>query len=94
MIEEIIQEARERMNKSVSIIEDELVRIRTGRANTALLDYIQVDYYGTATPIAQCATVGIQDARTISVQPWEDINKAVKRLIKSLPTQHVCGYLA
>lgn len=71
MINEILKEAESRMGKSAAIVEDEFVRIRTGRASTSLLDHLQIDYYGTATPISQCATVSVQDARTLSVQPWE-----------------------
>lgn len=71
MIDEILKEARERMGKSLHVVEEEFSHIRTGRANTSLLDHLLVDYYGSATPIAQCATVGVQDARTLSVQPWE-----------------------
>ena len=71
MTNEILSEARDRMGKSVHIVEDEFTRIRTGRASTSLLDHLMVDYYGTATPLAQCATVGVQDARTLSIQPWE-----------------------
>jgi ribosome recycling factor len=71
MINEILSEAKDRMGKSVHIVEDEFMRIRTGRASTSLLDHLMVDYYGTATPVAQCATVGVQDARTLSIQPWE-----------------------
>ncbi len=71
MINEILSEAKDRMGKSVHVVENEFARIRTGRASTSLLDHLMVDYYGTATPIAQCATVGVQDARTLSVQPWE-----------------------
>ncbi len=71
MIDEIYKETHDRMGKSVKVVVDEFVRIRTGRASTSLLDHIMVDYYGTATQLAQCATVSIQDARTLSVQPWE-----------------------
>jgi ribosome recycling factor len=71
MINEILSEAKDRMGKSLHIVEDEFMRIRTGRASTSLLDHLMVDYYGTATPVAQCATVGVQDARTLSIQPWE-----------------------
>lgn len=71
MIKEILSETKSRMGKSVHVIEGEFVRIRTGRASTSLLDHLMVDYYGNASPIAQCATVSVQDARTLSVQPWE-----------------------
>ncbi len=71
MVNEILSEAKGRMGKSVHVVEEEFVRIRTGRASTSLLDHLMVDYYGSASPIAQCATVSVQDARTLSVQPWE-----------------------
>lgn len=71
MIDEIIKDAEARMGKSVASVVNEFARIRTGRANTSLLDHVMVDYYGSATPIAQCATVSVQDARTLSVQAWE-----------------------
>lgn len=71
MIKEILSETKSRMGKSAHVVEDEFVRIRTGRASTSLLDHLLVDYYGNASPISQCATVSVQDARTLSVQPWE-----------------------
>ncbi len=71
MINDILQDAEQRMKKSVAAVKDEFQRIRTGRANTSLLDHIMVDYYGSATPLSQCATVSVQDARTLAVQPWE-----------------------
>lgn len=71
MLNEIKKDAEQRMNKTVNSTQDEMARIRTGRATTALLDHVTVDYYGTATPINQVATVSIADARTLNVQPWE-----------------------
>lgn len=71
MINEILKEAEDRMGKSVNVVVEEFNHIRTGRASTSLLDHLMVDYYGSATQIAQCATVSVQDARTLSVQPWE-----------------------
>ena len=71
MINDILSEAQERMTKTLHVVDDEFHRIRTGRASTTLLDHLSVNYYGNATPIAQCATVSVQDARTLSVQPWE-----------------------
>ncbi len=59
------------MKKAINHLEAELVKIRAGKANPNMLDGIMVDYYGSATPIAQVANVSIMDARTISVQPWE-----------------------
>jgi ribosome recycling factor len=67
----IIDAAEESMQASVSHLENELVKIRGGRANAGMLDGIMVDYYGVMTPLQQVANVNTPDARTISVQPWE-----------------------
>ena len=71
MIDEIQKDAEDRMKKSVESTKDAMSRIRTGRATPALLDHLTVDYYGTATPVTQVATVAVADARTLTVQPWE-----------------------
>ena len=71
MIEEIYKDANSRMKKSIEVIKQDLAKIRTGRATPALLDHIIVDYYGSSVPIAQAATVGVSDSRTLSIQPWE-----------------------
>ena len=71
MIEEIYRDADSRMKKSTEVIKQDLEKIRTGRATPALLNHIIVDYYGSSVPIAQAATVGVADSRTLSVQPWE-----------------------
>lgn len=71
MSDSIKKDAKIRMEKSVESMRHELAKIRTGRANTALLDHIKVDYYGTETPINQVAGVSVADARTLSVSPWE-----------------------
>ncbi len=71
MIPEIRKTAEHKMARSVEALKSELTKIRTGRAHTGILDHIQVDYYGTMTPIAQVANVSLADARTITVQPWE-----------------------
>ncbi|HSC35429.1 MAG TPA: ribosome recycling factor, partial [Thermodesulfobacteriota bacterium] len=72
-IDEIIRETEDRMNKSLHVFDSELSKIRTGRASTALVEHISVDYYGTQTPINQLATISTPEARTILIQPW-DIN--------------------
>ena len=59
------------MNKAISHLEAELIKIRAGKANPNMLDGIVADYYGAPTPIAQIANISVLDARTISVQPWE-----------------------
>ena len=71
MIEEILADAKVRMGKSAESVAAEFSRIRTGRASTALLDHIQVDYYGSSVPVAQAATVSVGDARTLVIQAWE-----------------------
>lgn len=71
MLDEIQKDAESRMQKTLAAMRDEMSRIRTGRASPALLEHMQVDYYGTQTPINQVATVAVADARTLTVQPWE-----------------------
>ncbi len=71
MIEDIKKDADIRMGKSIESLKNELTKIRTGRANVSLLDHVMVDYYGSAVPIAQAATVSVEDARTLAVSPWE-----------------------
>lgn len=72
-----------KMDQSIQAFKNNLTKIRTGRANPALLDSVQVDYYGSMTPISQVANVSLLDSRTISVQPWEKgmgakIEKAIR----------------
>jgi ribosome recycling factor len=82
MIDDIIGEMKEGMSKSVDAFQKDLRRIRTGRASLALLDGIMVDYYGSATPINQLATLSIPEPRQIVIQPWDshavpDIEKSI-----------------
>ncbi len=67
----IIKDAKSRMDKSLEALRSELVKIRTGKATTALLDGIKVEYYGTQTPLNQIANVTVLDAHTLSVTPWD-----------------------
>ncbi len=71
MIKEILDDAKTRMGKSVDSLTTELCTVRTGRANTALLDGISVDYYGSATALSQVANVAVSDSRTLTITPWE-----------------------
>ena len=71
MIDEILKDAEQRMLKSIESMRGEMAKIRTGRASPTLINHLNVDYYGTATPIAQVANISVQDARTLAVQPWE-----------------------
>lgn len=70
-MKEVYQNAKERMTKSVHALENEFASIRAGRANAAVLDKIQVDYYGTPTPINQIAAVSVAEARILVIQPWD-----------------------
>ncbi len=84
MIEEIKEDAAERMAKSILALKDELAKIRTGRAHVSLLDHVTVNYYGNQVPLSQAATITVSDARTLSVTPWEkslvgEIEKAIMK---------------
>ncbi len=71
MLEELVSDAEDRMKKSIANLRLELSKLRTGRASTALLDQIRVDYYGTSSPLNQVSTVTVSDPRTISISPWD-----------------------
>ena len=71
MLEDIKKDAAERMAKSVAALNQELTKIRTGRAHTSLLDHITVEYYGSQVPLNQVSNVGVEDSRTLTVTPWE-----------------------
>lgn len=71
MINEIIKDANSRMSKSIESLKTELAKIRTGRAHPSLLEHISVDYYGSPTPLSQIASIGVEDARTLTITPWE-----------------------
>ena len=71
MIEEIKQDATERMAKSLDALASAFARIRTGRANPALLDGVDVAYYGTPTPLKQVASITVEEGRNLLVTPWE-----------------------
>ena len=71
MINELKADAEERMGKSLEALASNFNKIRTGRAHAGILDSIRVDYYGSPTPLSQVANVNIEDARTLSVVPWE-----------------------
>ena len=84
MIEELKSETESKMEKSLSALQSNFNRIRTGRAHPSLLETIRVDYYGSETPLDQVANVVIEDARTLSITPWEktmvqEIEKAIMK---------------
>jgi len=84
MLEEIYRDLGDRMDKTVETLETEYKKLRTGRASISLVDGIRADYYGSATPLSQLATLTIPDPRTIVIQPWDtsavgEIEKAILR---------------
>ena len=84
MIEETKLETEEQMNKTISSLEKKLLRIRTGRANPSLLESVEVEYYGTNTPINQMSNISVEDARTLTIVPWEkDQVQNIERAIQS-----------
>ncbi|WP_137892094.1 ribosome recycling factor [Ramlibacter sp. 2FC] len=82
-IADIKKSAEAKMDQSIAAFKNNLTKIRTGRANPALLDTVHVEYYGSMVPLSQVANVALLDSRTISVQPWEKgmgakIEKAIR----------------
>jgi ribosome recycling factor len=71
MLNDIKKDAQTRMAKSVDALRHDLVKVRTGRATTALVDTIKVNYYGSDMPLSQVATVAVADARSLMITPWE-----------------------
>jgi ribosome recycling factor len=81
-MEQTLKDANSRMDKSIEALRGELAKIRSGKATTALLDSIKVDYYGNPTPINQVANVTVLDAHTLSVTPWDkSVLSAIERSI-------------
>ncbi len=85
MLAEIQKDTRLRMSKSLESLRHELAKIRTGRAHPSLLEHVHVDYYGSDVPIGQAASVTVEDARTLSVSPWDKTMVQVieKAILKS-----------
>lgn len=82
MLEDVFEETEQKMKKAVQSVKDDFKTVRTGRANTAMLEGIKANYYGTATPINQLAKIQIPDPKTIVVQPYdpdslEDIERGI-----------------
>ncbi|HET7312846.1 ribosome recycling factor [Salinisphaera sp.] len=84
MIDDIYADARQRMDKTVSVMRENFSKIRTGRASASLLDHVTVDYYGVEVPLNQAANVATEDARTISVMPYE--KSMVQKVEKAIMT--------
>lgn len=85
MLEDLKKDAVERMQKCVASLRNELKRLRTGRAHTSLLEHIRVEYYGSEVPLQQVASVALEDARTLTVTPWEKtmVGPIEKAIMKS-----------
>ncbi len=84
MVDDIFGDAERRMQKAVEVLKQDLAAIRTGRASSALIERITVDYYGAPTPINQVASVSVPEARLLVIQPWDrklltDIEKAIQK---------------
>jgi ribosome recycling factor len=83
MIEDLLDDAKRRMDKSVEATANEFNTIRTGRASAALLDRVKVDYYGTDTPLNQLATINVPEARLLTIQPYDPGSiKGIERAIQ------------
>jgi ribosome recycling factor len=85
MIDDTLQETKDRMGKTIADLGNELKRVRTGRASLSLLDGIRVDYYGTQTPLNQMASLSVPESRLIVIQPWDVsvIKEIEKAILKS-----------
>lgn len=84
MRKEILKSTEEKMNKAIDALRRELSTLRAGRANPAILDKIQVEYYGTATPLNQLASITVPEARLLLIQPYDksalsDIDRAIQK---------------
>jgi ribosome recycling factor len=80
----ILEDARDQMKKAIEHLENELAKIRAGRANPMMLENIMVDYYGNRTPLRHTANINSQDARTLVIQPWEPgMLEAVEKAIQA-----------
>ena len=85
MLDDIKKDADLRMDKSIAAFEQELKKLRTGRAHTSLLDHVMIEYYGSEVPLNQVAGIGVEDARTLTVTPWEKpmVPAVEKAILKS-----------
>lgn len=84
MVDDLFGDAERRMQRAVEALKQDIASIRTGRASSALIERITVDYYGTPTPINQVASISIPEARLLVIQPWDrkmlvDIEKAIQK---------------
>ena len=81
-MEQVLKTAEEKMNKSVNALQNEYTAIRAGRANPAVLDKVQVEYYGAPTPVNQVASVSVPEPRTVQIVPWDkSLLKAMEKAV-------------
>jgi ribosome recycling factor len=71
MLNEIKKDAQTRMNKSIESLRHAMTKVRTGRASTSLVDHLKVNYYGSEMPLGQVASIAVNDARSLTITPWE-----------------------
>ncbi len=82
MIDETLAEAQDHFDKAIEAFRREAAKLRTGRANPAILDSIRVDYYGSSTPLSQVASIQVVDPRLLAVKPWErNMTAAIEKAI-------------
>lgn len=83
-MKQVLANAEEHMNKTVSVLQEDYAAVRAGRANPAILDKITVDYYGAPTAINQLAAVSVSEARVLTIQPWDgSVLKAIEKAIQT-----------
>ena len=87
MIKDILKDTENRMHKATEVVRQELIKIRTGKATTTLLDGIKVDYYGTPTPLSQVGNVSVADIHTLTVTPWD--KSMLDGIVKSIQTANI-----
>lgn len=87
MIKTILKDCDDRMHKAAEVVRQELVKIRTGKATTALLDSVKVDYYGTTMALNHIANVGVMDVHTLTVQPFD--KGAMEPILKGIQTANL-----
>jgi ribosome recycling factor len=86
MVDEILQEIKEHMEKAIAALRRDLAGIRTGRASTVMLEGIRIPYYGTPTPLNQVATLSVPESRLIVIKPWEkNLIQAIEKAIRADP---------
>lgn len=87
MVKQILKESEDRMHKAVEVVRQELVKIRTGKATTALLDGIKVDYYGSVVPLQQVANSSVLDIHNLTITPWD--KSSLDAIQKAIQTANI-----